>query len=198
MTSGEYIAFICSNKIWNAFRFATAYVSEFVPSPDFHLSIAANPHASKRDLFVLSRLNRTIQETNLAIASYLFGAATTSLHSFFLYDVCDLYLELLKPVFADESEANLPRKRVAQAALYTVLEQFLRLAHPLMPFVTEELWQRLPNRKLLIPHVPSIMVASYPESVPAWLNSEVEVDVELLKEVTSFDAVYSQLIFVVR
>ena len=67
-----------------------------------------------------------------------------------------------------------------------------------MPFVTEELWQRLPNRKLLIPHVPSIMVASYPESVPAWLNSEVEVDVELLKEVTIFDAVYFQLIFVVR
>jgi valyl-tRNA synthetase len=59
---------------------------------------------------------------------------------------CDLYLEIVKPVMYDDSEASKGRRQCAQATLFTVLEQFLRLLHPLMPFVTEELWQRLPNR----------------------------------------------------
>ena len=91
---------------------------------------------------------------------YTFGAATSAVHSFFLYDVCDLYLELLKPVMYDESEANKDRKYSAQATLYTVLEQTLRLMHPFMPFVTEELWQRLPNRTMLT-DVPSIMIGNF-------------------------------------
>lgn len=190
-----------SNKIWNAFRFACAYITEdsFRPSHDLlHLNSTSAASTtttttgmgsiSKRDLFILSRLHTTLQEVNSAIGSYLFGAATTALHSFFLYDVCDTYLELLKPVFAAAAEEGADpiardRKSIAQLTLYTVLEQFLRLTHPLMPFVTEELWQRLPNRALLWPEVSSIMLAPYPEPVPQWFSPQVEADFELLKEV---------------
>ena len=69
--------------------------------------------------------------------AYVFGNVTSCLHSFFLYDFCDVYLELSKPVFLDTSVEGAPAREAAQATLYTILEQYLRLAHPLMPFVTE-------------------------------------------------------------
>jgi valyl-tRNA synthetase len=172
-----------SNKLWNAFKFALAYVSEdFTPSADMHLKICGNSAASKRDLYILSRLNSTIKDCNLAISGYLFGAATSALHSFFLYDVCDLYLELLKPVFADQTEDNKGCRQIAQTTLFVVLEYFLRLSHPMMPFVTEELWQRLPNRRLFI-DIPSVMIAKYPEADESWFNPTIESNMELVKEV---------------
>lgn len=79
-----------------------------------------------RDLFILSRLNATIEECNQQLTDYNFGAVASCLHSFFLYDVCDLYLELLKPVISDTSEANTETRKCAQATLFTVLEQYLR------------------------------------------------------------------------
>eukprot|EP01038_Epipyxis_sp_PR26KG_P012499 gene12499-16767_t len=133
------------NKLWNAFKFAITYITEFIPTPTIHLEIASNPLASKRDLYILSRLNATIKECNLTIEGYLFGATTNALYSFFLYEVCDIYLEIIKPTFYNKSEENAGHRHVTQATLFTVLEQFLRLTHPMMPFVTEELWQRLPN-----------------------------------------------------
>ncbi len=170
------------NKIWNAFRFALNYVGEFTPSPSMASEIAASPAASKRDMYILSRLNAVIKECNLTIGGYLFGAATSALHSFFLYDVCDLYLEVVKPVISDKTEGNAEKMHMAQATLYTVLEQFLRLAHPMMPFVTEELWQRLPNRQHLTT-IESIAVSAYPEAVDEWFNPQVEADMEQVKEI---------------
>jgi len=101
-------------------------------------------------------------------------------------------LELIKPVvqtFAQGdstepvvlSEAAAGRRHCAQATLYTVLEQFLRLTHPLMPFVTEELWQRLPGIQK-VTDKPSIMVSAYPSEVPQWTHVEAEADMEVVKE----------------
>lgn len=116
------------------------------------------------------------------MSSYSFAAVTSALHSFFLYDLCDVYLELIKPVVGFGTEEVNPRtKYVAQATLYTCLEQFLRLAHPLMPFVTEELWQRLPKRTLLTA-VPSIMISAYPEAVPQWFNPDAEEAMKIVLE----------------
>jgi len=84
------------NKLWNAVRFAITYVADFKPTKTIHEELPAHPAVSKRDLFILSRLNATIIECNHQIEEYTFGGATSALHSFFLYDVCDLYLELLK------------------------------------------------------------------------------------------------------
>lgn len=172
------------NKLWNAVKFALTYLTDFTPSPTMHLDIVGNQLASKRDLYILSRLNATIGDCNQSLEQYIFGAAANSLHSFFLYDLCDTYLELIKPVVGFQSAAEgeideltllnkKERRKVAQATLYTCLEQFLRLAHPLMPYVTEELWQRLPARDHLS-ELPSIMIASYPEKVAEWFNPTVE------------------------
>lgn len=91
-----------------------------------HLNILKNAKISKRDLFILSKLNTTIRDTNNQVTVYEFGNATTSLYSFFLYDVCDFYLETVKNIMYDKTPENEETKRCAQITLYTVIEQFLR------------------------------------------------------------------------
>lgn len=171
------------NKIWNAFRFATTYLQDFVPLLGMNRQILHSIHVSKRDLFILSRLNATTNEVNRSLETYAFANATTALHSFLLYDFCDVYLELVKPVFSNTADENhYDKKRVTQATLYTVLEQYLRLLHPFMPFITEELWQRLPMRDQLTDE-PSIMLAAYPKDIDEWTNPAAEKDMEMVKEV---------------
>lgn len=172
------------NKIWNAFKFAISYLSDFKPTATMHLDVVNHPAISSRDLFIMSKLNGCIEECNSSLTSYLFGMTTSALHSFFLYDVCDLYLELLKPVFQDKSEENNERRFCAQVALYTVLEHFMRLAHPIMPFITEELWQRLPDRSNFTDYQ-SIVVAAYPEPSEFWACPVAEKNMELVKEAIS-------------
>jgi valyl-tRNA synthetase len=169
------------NKLWNGVRFALMYVSDLIPSSSSPQELASLPGISKRDLYILSRLNRTIIDCNQQLSEYNFGAVTSTLHSFFLYDVCDVYLELIKPVVNDSSDENKDQRYAARLTLYVVIEQFLRLTHPLMPFVTEELWQRLPNREHMT-NVPSIMIASYPEEMASWTNPAIESDMEIVKE----------------
>lgn len=169
------------NKLWNGVRFALMYVSDLIPSPSSPQELISLPGISKRDLYILSRLNRAIIDCNQQLAEYNFGAVTSTIHSFFLYDVCDVYLELIKPVVNDTSDGNIAQRYAARLTLYVVIEQFLRLTHPLMPFVTEELWQRLPNHEHLTT-VPSIMIASYPEQISDWNNVLVEADMEIVKD----------------
>lgn len=169
------------NKIWNAVKFALTYVSDFSPSPETAASITSMPGVSTRDLYVLHHFNATITSTEANMKAYVFGNVTMSLHAFFVYELCDVYLELSKPVFNDASAENAATRRAAQATLYTVLEQYLRLAHPLMPFVTEELWQRLPNRMGLT-DVPSIMIAKYPAPEDSWHSPESAKAMDILKE----------------
>ena len=90
-----------------------------------------------------------------------FSDATTAAYQFFLYDLCDVFIEATKPLFEENIESA--AKRTVQDTLYTCLEAGLKLLHPFMPFVTEDLWQRLPRR----PEDPceSIMISSFPEKV---------------------------------
>ena len=169
------------NKIWNAVRFLFAFLDDFTPGPTMHLEIAGNPHASPRDLFILSRLNNVIQEANRNIEQFVFGVCASALHSFFMYDFCDVYVELVKPVLNNRSEENADRRRCTQCTLYTCVEQYLRLLHPLMPFVTEELWQRLPFIAN-ISSSPSIMVAQYPQADVTWNNTIAENAMTIIKE----------------
>lgn len=170
------------NKIWNAFRFATTYLTDFVPLLGMNRQILHSLYVAPRDRFILSRLNATTNEVNRSLESYQFAAATSALHSFMLYDFCDVYLELVKPVFSNSSDpAYTDKKRLAQATLYTVLEQYLRLLHPFMPFITEELWQRLPLRDQLTDD-PTIMLAAYPKDIEEWTDANAERDMDLVKE----------------
>ena len=167
------------NKQWNAVRFALTYIADFVPSEGMYGDILSC--GSPRDLFILSKLNKTIEEVNNQMEIYGFAAVTTALHSFFLYDLCDVYLELIKPIVATTAEVDSRIRYAAQATLYTCLEHYLRLAHPLMPFVTEELWQRLPNISALT-KVPSIMISRYPEPMAPWSNAAAEDNMKLISD----------------
>ncbi|RHY32005.1 hypothetical protein DYB32_002971 [Aphanomyces invadans] len=170
------------NKLWNATRFAMSHLESDDAASRFHDGIAAtvlsNPVVNARDRFILSRLHATIATANAALASYSFGELTTALYNFWLYDVCDVYLELVKPVM---SGSDVEAKKTAQQTLYLCLEMGLRLLHPIMPFVTEELWQRLPGSRA---HR-SIVIAAYPEAHhhAAWANAEAEASMEQIKEI---------------
>eukprot|EP00604_Paraphysomonas_vestita_P004168 CAMPEP_0174821978 /NCGR_PEP_ID=MMETSP1107-20130205/11936_1 /TAXON_ID=36770 /ORGANISM="Paraphysomonas vestita, Strain GFlagA" /LENGTH=974 /DNA_ID=CAMNT_0016039717 /DNA_START=170 /DNA_END=3095 /DNA_ORIENTATION=- len=175
------------NKLWNAVRFAVTYLTDFTPWSNMRNEIVTNPFVSSRDLYILSKLNTLTADCNRYLETYVFGAVASALHSFFIYEFCDVYLELIKPVVgyasqtSDSEQDNTKRetKRVAQMTLYTCLEQYLRLTHPLMPFVTEELWQRLPNRELL-DSTPTIMLSNYPTAESSWFNPEKEEDMTIV------------------
>ncbi|CAK4081064.1 unnamed protein product [Aphanomyces euteiches] len=166
------------NKLWNATRFAMSHLE----GGEFHDGLAAtvldNPVVNARDRFILSRLHNTIATANNALASYSFGEVTTALYHYWLYDVCDVYLELIKPVMSGDDAAA---KLTAQQTLYICLEFGLRLLHPIMPFVTEELWQRLPGSRSKT----SICISDYPEAhqFAKWANPEAEANMELIKEI---------------
>ncbi|KAI9258746.1 valyl-tRNA synthetase [Phascolomyces articulosus] len=145
------------NKIWNATRFAMMKLGDdFKPNPD------AKPtgNESLADKWVLSKLNAAARDTNKALAERNFMAATSAVHQFWLYDLCDVYIEIIKPLCDSTDESMAKQKRAAQDTLYTCLEGGLKLMHPFMPFVTEELYQRL-NRRAN-DKVESIVKAHYP------------------------------------
>ncbi|KAG2516579.1 hypothetical protein JM18_007960 [Phytophthora kernoviae] len=146
------------------------------PAENVADTVLANAVVGSRDRFILSRLNQAIKVCNDSFAAYEFGELTNALYTFWLYDLCDVYLELLKPVIGgDDEEAKL----TAQQTLYICLEFGLRLLHPTMPFVTEELWQRLPGKR----STASITIAPYPLPMEGWSNPEVETNMELVKDV---------------
>ena len=100
--------------------------------------------------------------------------ATQCVYDFWLYELCDIYIEAMKPLSSETAEESV--RRSAQDTLYTCLDLGLRMLHPFMPFVTEELWQRLPRRpedKTI-----SIAVSAFPESVSATYTALI-VDAEL-------------------
>ena len=109
--------------------------------------------------WALSRLDHAAGATNDAMEKYDFNVATTSVYAFWQYDLCDVFIELVKPVVNGSDEAA---KKSTRDVLWTALEEGLRMLHPFMPFVTEELWQRLPRRAGM---AKSVMIAPYPTRV---------------------------------
>ncbi|CAI5713249.1 unnamed protein product [Hyaloperonospora brassicae] len=165
------------NKLWNAVRFAMSNLEGgFSAAEDVADTVLSNAVVSLRDRYILSRLNHAIKVCNDSFAAYEFGELTNALYTFWLYDLCDVYLELTKPVIAGD---NADAKLTAQQTLYVCLEFGLRLLHPCMPFVTEELWQRLPGKR----PTASITIASYPLSMEGWTTAGVEANMELVKDV---------------
>ncbi|XP_055691669.1 valine--tRNA ligase [Lutzomyia longipalpis] len=162
--------FFC-NKLWNAARFALTYLTGDVYAPIEGLT----GQESNMDLWILSRLATTIETCNSSFEAYEFAAATNACYSFWLYELCDIYLESVKPVFASGSPEA---QQSARSTLYTCLEYGLKLISPFMPFISEELFQRLPRANT---DVPSICVAAYPEvGVAPWKNEGIEKEFDLM------------------
>lgn len=144
------------NKIWNACRFALMKLGDGYEPLEKSEIIGGE---SLVDKWVLLRLNQTIKEVNEALEIKNLMIATQSIYSFWLYDLCDVYIEAIKPVCSDNNK-NLDSKKCASNALYICLEEGLRMLHPFMPFVTEELYQHLPRRPQ--DKIPSISVSPFP------------------------------------
>jgi len=144
-----------SNKLWNATRFALMKLGDkFEPKAGIQL----NGTESLPEKWILHKLNETVQEVNEALKEMNFMTATSAVHGFWLYNLCDIYIEVIKPSI--DSTEDQESKHSLRDTLYTCLDQGLKLLHPFMPFVTEELYQRLPRRPN--DNCPTISKTRYP------------------------------------
>ncbi|BHF80648.1 hypothetical protein SprV_0702377600 [Sparganum proliferum] len=161
--------FFC-NKLWNAVRYAIYHCLQSGYKPPrstatLSFSSSGEHNLSGTDQWILSCLAHAVQECNAGFKEYQFPRATTACFNFWLYEFCDVYLEYSKPLVKLEpgcSPDAQKRAEVVRHVVYTCLDLGLRMLHPFMPFVTEELYQRLPRRDP--PNdPPSICVAPYPD-----------------------------------
>ncbi len=154
------------NKLWNATRFALPMLgvgegNEANAIPQADLDAPPAP-ASLADRWILSRLSATADAVQKALDEFRLDDATTALYRFFWNELCDWYLELVKPVLSPRDGAvDQEAARVTRATLARALEGTLRLMHPFIPFVTEELWQRIPRA---FPRPESIVTAAWPKA----------------------------------
>jgi len=162
------------NKIWNAARFvllnlktSEAAVAE-PPEPD--------SFSDPSERWILSRLNQVTGTVRKALDEFDFDVAAKELYQFFWHEYCDWYLELAKPALTG---AEPDRQDAARWVTLTVLDYSLRLFHPFMPFVTEELWHHLPGQR------DHIMVSPFPKHVDTWSDVGAEDTIKQVMEVVS-------------
>ena len=155
------------NKIWNASRYVLMNVGDLTLE---NLSIGQD--LTLADRWILARLQTTIADVTRLFERFEFGEAGRILYSFIWDDYCDWYIEMTKEQLQDKEAANTTTKSI----LVYVLDQFLRLLHPIMPFVTEEIWQQIGGQDK------SIVVADYPRVNEAYQDSQVEAQMAQLME----------------
>ncbi|MBZ5574632.1 MAG: valine--tRNA ligase [Acidobacteriia bacterium] len=188
-----------ANKIWNAARFMFMNVDRIGiagvgpgrslsraqsrepgqggSETRLHTDIASFHAATLEDRWILSRFNRVIKDVNAALETYRFHEAANSIYDFFWGEFCDWYLELIKPRLVDEA----PRES-AQAAcqnLVSLFEAALRLLHPVMPFITEEIWYAIYDEK---PPLKSIALAAYPQADEKRIDLAAETEMAILQD----------------
>ena len=158
-----------ANKLWNASRFMLmnlqGFDRSFVPkAEDYTLA----------DRWILSRYARTSAVVTENLEKFELGEAARAIYEFIWGEFCDWYIELVKPrLYAEEGDS----RRTAQYVLGYVLERTLRLLHPFMPFITEEIWQHIPHEGK------SIMTAPWPTGEETWLDKENEASMAAIMEV---------------
>jgi len=166
-----------ANKIWNASRFALMNLEKFnvdeiakeAPPGDFSLP----------DRWIRGRLNQVIRDVHQSLEEYKFNEASHTLYHFIWHEFCDWYLEMTKLYLYKEGDRK--RQNLTQRTLIEVLDAILRLLHPFMPFITEEIWQQLPGRK----ENESIMVAEFPKPHERYDDETVANEMGLIIEITN-------------
>ncbi|MBH0190352.1 MAG: class I tRNA ligase family protein [Nitrospira sp.] len=155
-----------ANKIWNAARFALMYLDgPRAPLPPTQRTFP--------DRWILSRLDHTVRAVTAELESYRFDRAATALYQFIWHEYCDWYLELIKPVLQTPDHPNGAGTR---HTLLETLETALRLLHPFMPFITEEIWQTIPHQG------ETIVLQPYPVPDTTWASSDAEQQFALLEQ----------------
>ena len=163
------------NKIWNAARYV------LMNSEEKQLAHSLDSkNLSISDRWIISRFERAIKQVDLAMESYRFDLASQQLYEFIWNEYCDWYVELSKPTLWDE-EKNPENAQATRFVLIFILEKTLRLLHPFMPFITEEVWQKI--APLISINGQSIMMESYPTYDRGNIDEEAEEHIEWLKGV---------------
>lgn len=169
------------NKIWNAARFVLAHL-EKVPDAEKIIQnledfiIQEKQKLELADSWILSQLNRVIEKVNESLTKYEFDLAAQSIYQFFWHTYCDWYLELIKPRLSVAEENNV-NKTIAITVAAFALDNLLRLLHPIMPFITEEIWSYLFKTKS------SIMIAQYPIASKRFINPVLEEQMQLIIDI---------------
>ena len=171
------------NKLWNASR----YVLMNAEGEDCGVSIegqgVGEVELSLADRWIISQLQKTEAQVTKAMDEYRFDHASQALYEFVWNEYCDWYLELSKPVLWDEN-ASAEAKRGTRRTLVRVLETILRLAHPMMPYISEEIWQRVaPLAGTFVGDGASIMLQAWPEADESKIDEQATRDIEWLKGV---------------
>ena len=164
-----------ANKIWNVARFVIMNLENFdiksVNKGDLKLELV--------DKWIFSRMNETSKEVADYIDKFQLDDAAKAVYEFLRGDFCDWYVELAKVRLYNDDEAGKASKITAQYVLWTILEAGLRMLHPFMPFITEEIWQKIKVDG------DSIMIQQYPTADELQINRDIENSFEYIKEVIS-------------
>jgi len=181
-----------SNKIWNAARFMFMNIDRVAPGlrpgagsetrlhtgpANTGCGIAGFEAAALEDRWILSRFNRVTRNVNEALETYRFHEAANQIYDFFWGEFCDWYIELIKPRLLDGADRQ--SARIACANLLGVFEAALRLLHPVMPFITEEIWHAIYDEN---PPAKSIALAAYPQADDRQLDLAAETDMAILQD----------------
>jgi valyl-tRNA synthetase len=183
-----------ANKIWNAARFMFMNVDRIGPglrpgtapsaslraSDDgLHKDVAGFNVSALEDRWILSRFNRVTAEVNDALAAYRFHEAANRIYDFFWGEFCDWYIELIKPRLTFEEGADKTQARVACENLVNLFDASLRLLHPVMPFITEEIWQAMYEGE---PPLKSIALAGFPQADDEQFDLAAETEMAILQD----------------
>lgn len=164
-----------ANKIWNVARFVIMNLEDF----DVKSVNKENLKLELVDKWIFSRMNETSKEVADYIDKFQLDDAAKAVYEFLRGDFCDWYVELAKVRLYNDDEAGKDSKVTAQYVLWTVLESGLRMLHPFMPFITEEIWQKIKVEG------DSIMIQQYPVANESLINRDTENSFEYIKEVIS-------------
>ena len=193
-----------ANKIWNATRFCLMNSQGASIRSESLLQQASSPpeggtqNLPLADRWIVSRLNKTAMAVNRALETYQFHEAVQLLYHFFWDDFCDWYIELVKDEITSSDTENGGAMVASRTRILTVLEQSLRLLHPFMPYLTEELWQKLPGVSSNIHH-PSyssaqqtIMLTTFPKGDDSLIDEKAEGEmaavIELITKIRNIRA----------
>jgi valyl-tRNA synthetase len=175
-----------ANKIWNATRFMFMNLDRI--DPDLRPGLAGSetrPNTgiagfrtqTLEDRWILSRFNRVTQEVNEALRTYRFHESANRIYDFFWGEFCDWYLELIKPRLMDSASPE--TAKLACANLVSLFDASLRLLHPVMPFITEEIWHAMYDGK---PPLKSIALAAYPAADESKIDLAAETEMAVLQD----------------
>ena len=177
-----------ANKIWNAARFmfmnvdrinGETGVSPVRAGAGAPSGIGGFQVASLEDRWILSRFNRVAKDVNAALNTYRFHEAANSIYDFFWGELCDWYLELIKSRLMQDNDSGRESARIACENLVRLFEAALRLLHPVMPFITEEIWQAIYDGN---PPSKSIALAGYPQADERQLDLAAETQMAILQD----------------